>query len=154
MKNKNECIPIHWYQSECDEQPTGVLVQMSDGETQYLTIKEYNEFMNNADHIINAAYRNYLNTYSGNYELDREEFINASKTAPDFSEKWGLKIEERELSEHERWILYCETCIKLNTPSIKGSTNKEQMNEYHREYNIPTKLITITYNNETIESYE
>jgi hypothetical protein len=31
-----------------------------------------------------------------------KEFINKCKTDPEFSEKWGLKIEERELSFEER----------------------------------------------------
>jgi hypothetical protein len=36
--------------------------------------------------------------------LTRGEFINKCKTDPEFSEKWGLKIEERELSYDERII--------------------------------------------------
>ena len=34
--------------------------------------------------------------------LLKEEFINKFKTDLDFSQKWGLKIEERELSLEER----------------------------------------------------
>ena len=34
--------------------------------------------------------------------LIKEEFINKCKTNPEFSEKWGLKIEERELSLDEK----------------------------------------------------
>ena len=35
------------------------------------------------------AFRNYINTYKGNFELDKEEFINAIKTSPDFAKTWG-----------------------------------------------------------------
>ena len=35
--------------------------------------------------------------------LTQEEFINKCKTDSDFSERWGLKIEERELFMEERW---------------------------------------------------
>jgi thymidylate synthase len=35
------------------------------------------------------AFRNYINTYKGNFELDKEEFINAIKTSPEFAEQWG-----------------------------------------------------------------
>jgi thymidylate synthase len=35
------------------------------------------------------AFKNYLNIYKGNFELDKEEFINAIKTNPEFAEKWG-----------------------------------------------------------------
>jgi len=58
-----------------------------------------------------------------------QEFIDKCKTDSKFSEKWGLKIEERELSDDELNIF---NLFKQN----------------------PTKLITITYNNETIEIYE
>ena len=37
--------------------------------------------------------------------LSQEEFINKCKTDTEFSERWGLKIEERELSLKERIIL-------------------------------------------------
>jgi thymidylate synthase len=50
------------------------------------------------------------------------------------------------LSDKERWILYVNTCNRLQTPSIKGSTNKEQMEEYYREYNIPTRAISLMWN--------
>ena len=96
--------------------------------------------------------------------LLKEEFINKCKTDNEFSEKWGLKIEERELSWEER--------RDLLTPSQYDGT---ALNKYGKEdcrfgdispftdkvihywldlHNIPTKLITLTYNNETIESYE
>jgi thymidylate synthase len=35
------------------------------------------------------AFRNYISTYKGNFELDKEEFINAIKTSPEFAKKWG-----------------------------------------------------------------
>jgi hypothetical protein len=80
-------------------------------------------------------------------EHSKESFTNKCKTNPKFSEKWGLKIEERELSLEERHDIkeqYGFDCRKLAKPSIKKLDDA----------NIPTKLITITYNNERIESYE
>jgi len=79
--------------------------------------------------------------------LIKEEFINKCKTDPEFSERWGLKIEERELSLEERQDLY----FKLN-PEFR--LMHESMIEHMIKHKIPTKLITITYNNKTIESYE
>ena len=35
--------------------------------------------------------------------LTKEEFINKCKTDTEFSERWGLKIDERELDMMERW---------------------------------------------------
>ena len=86
----------------------------------------------------------------------KEEFINKCKTDTEFSEKWGLKIEERELSWKERVEIARKTLSKeeffeygnlspFTTPIITYWLNQN---------NIPTKLITVTYNNETIEVYE
>ena len=86
----------------------------------------------------------------------KEEFINKCKTDSEFSEKWGLKIEERELSWKERVEIARKTLSKeeffeygnlspFTTPIITYWLNQN---------NIPTKLITITYNGTKIESYE
>jgi len=77
--------------------------------------------------------------------LTRGDFINKIKTDPEFSEKWGLKIEERELDMMERWA------IADLTPNMEEFDFANYMCDKH---NVPTKLITITYNNEKIESYE
>ena len=107
--------------------------------------------------IIDEGYKNYFLIKSmekgpfgiSGLILPKEEFINNCKTNPEFSEKWGLKIEERELSLLERY----ELMKKLdNWVSVHYKEPKTM--EYMDSQNIPTKLITITYNNETIESYE
>jgi hypothetical protein len=77
-------------------------------------------------------------------ELTQDEFINKCKTNPEFSNKWGLTIEERELSLEERTKLAKGKVVFL-------LASKEDSYNHAR---IPTKLITITYNNKTIESYE
>ena len=86
--------------------------------------------------------------------LTQEEFPNKCKTNPEFSEKWGLTIEERELSAQERleWV-------KVNLPNldVNGFVDNDEYSHNWVETlseNIPTKLITITYNDKTIESYE
>jgi hypothetical protein len=76
--------------------------------------------------------------------LTKEEFINKCKTDSEFSEMWGLKIEERELFMEERWKM-----ADL-TPNM---TEFDYCNKLCDEHNVPTKLITITYNNEIVESY-
>ena len=73
-----------------------------------------------------------------------EEFINKIKTDEEFSKQWGLKIDERELSEDERYDLCAARKSKMTAIS----------EEDYIKYNIPNKLITITYNDKTIESYE
>ena len=76
-----------------------------------------------------------------------QEFINKCKTNPEFSENWELKIEERELNYEERIKLFKE---KTNRSLTYTLNVRERLDEN----GIPTKLITITYNNQTIESYE
>ena len=79
----------------------------------------------------------------------QEEFINKCKTDSEFSEKCGLRIEERELSIQERneWF---QIHLNGNNPFMKSDWKDYELDQQ----NIPTKLITITYNNETIEVYE
>lgn len=78
-----------------------------------------------------------------------QEFINKCKTDPEFSEKWGLKIEERELSLEERKSIY----EKEYTDGMEVPNNN-WLNSKLTTRNIPTKLITITYIDKKIESYE
>jgi len=85
--------------------------------------------------------------------LLREEFINKLKKEKEFSEKWGLKIEERELSLEERQELQTKMFNGLHY--LHYSLNGDE--GFHKEYdkqNVPRRAITLTYNNETIESYE
>ena len=73
----------------------------------------------------------------------KNKFITNIKYNYWFSETWGVKIKERELSLEERnkwsWDNWGITC---------------EMESVLDEQEVPTKKITITYNNETIESYE
>ena len=102
----------------------------------------------NKEQIIDEAYDNYGQKIISEdlwmlvaigWPSTQEEFINKCKTDSEFSEKWGLKIEERELSMSEKELWYKNNNINPNEPWYP---------------NFPTKLITITYNNKTIESYE
>jgi hypothetical protein len=99
--------------------------------------------------------------------LTRGEFINKCKTDPEFSETWGLKIEERELSLEERLLLADKINKEIrqdlysyvfNNPIYTGGIDQrpDDVERHHllSDLTIPTKLITLTYNNETIESYE
>jgi len=84
--------------------------------------------------------------YDVTYWLTKEEFINKCKTDTEFSEEWGLKIEERELSKEER--------VALIQPYGMDALIPKAREEWMKRNNIPTKLITVTYKDKTIESYE
>ena len=116
--------------------------------------------------LLNEAYKNYskkmmyhpvenwLDDENGEKtyrQLSQDEFIKKCKTDIEFSQKWGLKIEERELSLDERY--------KIALPIWKEkygllANMMVPTNVDNTPYKIPTKLITITYNDKKIESYE
>jgi len=100
--------------------------------------------------LLDEAYENYIkgghikwlnqmevNTPAGKMNIPvpytQEEFINKCKTDSEFSQRWGLKIEEQTILEQ----------VDQNNLVLKGSTAL-----------YPRKLITITYNDIKIESYE
>jgi hypothetical protein len=83
--------------------------------------------------------------------LTQEEFIYRIKTNKEFSESWGLKIEERNLTYSERYKLWFGNNYETGMEYDESNT-PEFDNEYYTT--TPTKLITITYNDKTIESYE
>ena len=142
--------------------------------------EQYNQIIDDAyksyQKEINRRLENWIDIQEGDiYEgtsLDdsgrvwtQEEFINKIKTDSEFSEKWGLKIEERELTFEERWDLskkygYRTGDVEIPSPdSIYLGINERQeleslWNDPVIGTNLPTKLITITYKDKTIESYE
>jgi hypothetical protein len=121
--------------------------------------------MNNEKHnqIIDEVWSNYRTAFVEghvHHELDEclslEEFIEEIKTDSDFSEKWGIQIEERVLSLGERNQIgnfdYTMCDDSLIYPTMEDGRKKYK--ELFDKENIPTKVITLIYNNETIEIYE
>jgi hypothetical protein len=102
-----------------------------------------------SNQIIDEVYNKYTKKYVGYDDVPSKElFLFEIRNNPDFSEKWGLKIEERELSLEERY----ELMKKLdNWVSVHYKEPKTM--EYMDKHNIPTKLITIKYNDTKIQSY-
>ena len=134
--------------------------------------------------IIDEAYNYYLQNWEPNREieeiedpyglirgtnfindrpLDKDMFIFCIKKDPEFSEKWGLKIEERELNLDDRAKLHPnpENFYDIHgtfsiSDNIEDSNfpDKDWLHEQFDNGGIPTKLITLTYNNEKIGSHE
>lgn len=140
--------------------------------------------MNNLDKqytdLVNDAYMNYLieqekaykikyNELSSNgfFEIDldwqnlsQEEFINKIKTDDEFAKKRGVKVDVRELKLWERYEIRCKRRNFRNDWEQFYSTfggysdEMDSLKKSLNDDNIPTKVISFTYNNETIESYE
>ena len=104
------------------------------------------------DQIIDEVYNKYLTRYMGYEDVPSKElFLFEIKNNPEFSEKWGLKIEERELSLEERMIL----CKEKWDYSWNRTINLEDIEwRMNNEWNTPTKLITLDYKQEKIYYYE
>ena len=113
--------------------------------------------------LLSDSYKNYRNNCKPEYgnepdwmrpEIDfqyltQEEFINKIKTNPEFAEKWGVTIKERELTYNERNELFNKNYESLDKDGL------DQLSAMLETDNTtPTKLISITYNNKTIENYE
>jgi hypothetical protein len=120
----------------------------------------------NKEQIIDEAYVNYGQKIISEdlwmlvaigWPSTQEEFINKCKTDTEFSEKWGLKIEERELGFKERCDIQIKNLDGMYSSEkdifIRSSIDEIKLIKMN-ENNIPTKLITITYKDTIIESYE
>lgn len=83
--------------------------------------------------------------------ISYDNFVERIKTDSQFSEQYGLKIEERELTYEERYKYWFtsnfETGIEYN-PIIQPDFD----NEYYEQ--TPNKLIKVTYNSQTEEYYD
>jgi hypothetical protein len=106
--------------------------------------------------IIDEVYENYWNShpdaektfqYEGhNIEtrrMTKDEFIDMVKTDKEYARRWGLKIEERELSLEERCHLGYNYVDGFEWDMLMGG-GKEGDEGNCNDYKIPTKLITIT----------
>jgi hypothetical protein len=114
----------------------------------------YKNFKNNFPMKKSSPPKDYIN--SKGQLLTKEEFIDKCKTDNEFSERWGLKIEERELILKERVDIFNLKMIKegIRTQIATVDVNEEYWRSNLNEIDIPTKVITVTYNNETIEFHE
>jgi hypothetical protein len=122
--------------------------------------------------LLDEAYKNFIKSYTGKDDeiilppfdyinddgnlMSKNQFITNIKYDYWFSEKWGLKIDERELSLEERSIIAGSNHNEVSQ-NIKMFTGIDEDHTLHKnldDNNTPTKLITITYNDKTIKSYE
>jgi len=108
--------------------------------------------------LLDEAYENFVKSVENNRPagyvrkvITKSDFMKESNFNKDFREYWGLKIEERELCKLERINVAIEKKLTHKTAHI---TKDFDYQKWCDEQNIPTKLITITYNDKTIESYE
>jgi hypothetical protein len=127
---------------------------------------------NEQQELVDSAYDKFL-TYLDDNEISFystiDSFVRECKKDSEYTTLWGLKIEERELSLEERWCL-----LKVSTngatipwdrmgyPPHEWMDNVRTIDSYDKDFNLikgsdictPRKIVTVTYNDKTIESYE
>ena len=120
--------------------------------------------------LLDEAYENYLNNFikpicppnldvQPDYykPMTKEWFIKSTKEnnsrGQEFSEKWGLKIEEQELGLEERYHIWFTNNYETGMERYFDPNNIPKFDNIYYELT-PTKLITITYNDTKLESYE
>ncbi len=117
----------------------------------YINKLIFNEKDCHIDDLINQPNKTFI-------PYNQEEFIDKCKTHNEFSERWGLKIEERELSLEERVDYFNSKMIKegirtqIGTVDVDESYWRKALEETN--HNIPTREITVTYKDEKLEIYE
>ena len=87
------------------------------------------------------------------FYLTQEEFIDKCKTEPSFSETYGLKIEERELTLEERYNKWFNNNYETG---MERFFDPNELPDFDNSYYepTPTKQITVTYQENKIEVYE
>jgi len=95
------------------------------------------------DALMEYGFESLPSTPEGTWFETVETFIYKCKIDNEFSERWGLKIEERELSLEERRKLANYDSVFVSPMTVESWDRN----------NIPTKLITTTKITK-IESYE
>jgi hypothetical protein len=103
--------------------------------------------------IINEAYKNYCNDKNTVGPLTMVQFIEEIKTNDEFSEKWGVKISERELTLEERYNKWFNNNYETGMERYFDPNNLPDFdNDYYDP--TPTKEMTLEYKEEKVSYYE
>jgi len=103
--------------------------------------------------LLDKAYDDYCDSFtpSGIEPHTKNLFIDKCKHNIEYSIRWGLKIEERELTYSERYKMWFSNNYETGMEYYED--NVPDFNDEYYEPT-PTKLITITYKDKRIEGYE
>jgi len=131
-----------------------LLPDMSDDEISiFISGFRHGVSLTNGSHnsIFNHAYSNYKLSCGDEDVLSHDEFLSKLMADKTFAENFDVIVKERILSYSERYKLWFGNNYETGMEYDESNT-PEFDNEYYEP--TPTKLITITYNDKTIESYE
>jgi hypothetical protein len=112
------------------------------------------QFEEDANHILSDEWIVISDDFMNASILSQEEFTNKIKTDNEFAKQWGVVYEERKLSEDERLNLVPNKEVIIEAANNFANFEDRTVKDFLDELNVPTKSISITYNNKIIESYE
>jgi len=120
--------------------------------------------------LIDEAYKDYCKSFNDSIiePISKELFIDKCKYNIPYSERRGLRIDERLLYENQGWERYELLIQTISESELKRKYETDERatwigfrkfrlsdaNYICDKENFPTKLITLTYKNETVEIYE
>ena len=113
---------------------------------------KYLEYELTPEKIVDKVYMRYsiIMGMTGQVEsLTKEEFIVRVKTDPEFSKKWEIGIDEKELSLEERRSSVSQ---EMFDQAYTGGDPSTLSHSEIDQWNIPRTKITVTHNNETYEN--
>jgi thymidylate synthase len=94
------------------------------------------------------AFRNYLNIYKGNFELDKEEFINAIKTSPEFAKQWG----ELGPIYGKQWRSWGgKNITNYDLMNVKGSDQYKIIEAIKNGEDVTKYGVEVTYKNNSVD---
>jgi hypothetical protein len=120
----------------------------------YKNFQKTYQFEKDANHILPDKWMTMSNDFMNAGILSQEEFTNKIKIDIEFAKQWGVVYEERKLSEDERLNLVPNKEVIIEAANNFANFEDRTVKDFLDELNVPTKSISITYNNKTIESYE
>jgi hypothetical protein len=119
--------------------------------------EDYNEIIDEVYNKYDELFDAYYPTFSAPYpkRLTKEELVQEIKNGEEIRDEFQLdiKITERELTLEERYDKWFNNNYETGMERYFNPNNLPDFdNEYYHP--TPTKQITLTYNNETIQYYE
>ena len=96
--------------------------------------------------LLDLAYKHYCESFAGYDDIPvKEWFLGEARNNKKFSERWGFKIVEKNLSFEEKiqWVMK-NTDVELENLAITEEAFSDRT---------PNKLVTVTYKGETLENY-